>query len=94
MFTWSHLAAFAANFSFIGLKAFQQRNVIHGNKVAVVVTSHLLAATEILVVWKIARTEPDFSEYLALFITLGMSGGLGCLLAMTLHDKYFKRSKV
>lgn len=88
----SHLLAWLANFSFIGLKAFQQRNVVHDNRAAVFLTSNLLAAVEVLVVWKIAKTSSTFTDYALLVVTLGTSGGLGCLLAMHLHNHWFKKS--
>lgn len=87
----TYILAWLANFSFIGLKAFQQRNVIHNNRAAVFLTSNLLAATEVLVVWKIAKSSTTLTDYALLVVTLGTSGGLGCLLAMWLHDKYFPK---
>lgn len=90
----SYLLAWLANFSFIGLKAFQQRNVVHDNRAAVFITSNLLAATEVLVVWKIAKSSTAFIDYALLVVTLGTSGGLGCLLAMHLHNRWLKKVKV
>ena len=71
-----------ANFAFIGLKAFQQRNVIHNDRWWVFVTSNLLAVAEVFVIYTIA--ERGF--FWPLVLTIGVSGGLGCLFAMSLHD--------
>ena len=86
--------AWAANFTFIGLKAAQQLHVVHNKKVAVVVTSNLLAAVEVLVLWAVVKTANTPLDYLKLVLTLGTSGGLGCVLAMTLHNHYFKGKKL
>lgn len=90
----SHAVAWLANFAFIGLKAFQQRNVVHNNRAAVFLTSNLLACVEVIVVWKIAKTATTVSDYAALVLTLGTSGGLGCLLAMHLHDRWFRKERM
>jgi hypothetical protein len=82
------LAAGVVNFLFIGLKAFQQRNVIHNDRVLVMLTSNLLAMSEVFVIAVIARS----GWYLPLVLILGVSGGFGCLTAMTLHNHLFKRS--
>lgn len=82
------LLAGVANFCFIGLKAFQQRNVIHNDYVLVVVTSNLLAFAEVFVIYTIAKE----GVILPLILTLGFSGSLGCVVAMRIHN-YLKRSK-
>ena len=82
---WTLAAAGAANFLFIGLKAFQQRNVVHDKHAAVVVTSNLMAFAEVYVVFTIASEGVTWP----LILTLGMTGGLGCLLSMWIHRKLF-----
>lgn len=77
------MLAGVANFVFIGLKAFQQRNVVHNDRMLVVLTSNLIAFAEVYVVYTIA----EHGVLLPLILTLGMSGGLGCLFAMWFHDK-------
>lgn len=80
------LLAGAANFMFIGMKAFQQINVIHQHRLRVMITSNLLAFAEVFVIFTIAQR----GFYLPLVLTIGMSGGLGALFAMRLH-KWLKR---
>lgn len=81
-FGWLALA-FVANFTFIGLKAFQQRNVIHNDYGLVFLTSNLLAFAEVFVIYTIAQK----GVYLPLVLTIGVSGGLGCLFAMWFHNR-------
>ena len=85
----SHLLlAGLANFMFIGLKAFQQLNVIHNNYVLVILTSHLLAFGEVFVIYTIAAQ----GYFLPLVLTIGVSGAAGCLFAMRFHN-WFKKAK-
>jgi hypothetical protein len=87
----AHLKVFAmvfvANFAFIFLKAFQQRNVIHNNYGWVVLVSNTMALFEVYVVASIAKHGMDAWLVLA----LGMGGGTGCLAAMMLHNRYILR---
>lgn len=78
------LAVAGANFVFIGLKAFQQRNVIHDNYGLVVLTSNAMAFFEVYVVATIAKHGVDTWLVLA----LGLGGGTGCLAAMLLHKRF------
>lgn len=79
------VAVFLANFAFIALKAFQQRNVMAAQYPAIVMTSYMLAATEVYVVWKIAHVGPTFP----MVLTVGTAAGLGATLATLLHKKMF-----
>lgn len=79
-------AVFAANFGFIALKAFQQRNVMAAQYPAIVVTSYLLSATEVFVVWKIANVGPTLS----MVLTVGTAAGLGAVCATALHARLFR----
>jgi hypothetical protein len=81
------LATFAANFAFIFLKAFQQRNVIHNNYGWVVATSNAMALFEVYVVAMVAKE--GFTIWLVL--ALGFGGGTGCLAAMLLHNRFVLR---
>lgn len=78
---------FAANVLFIGLKAFQQRNVAFDSYLAIMPTSFGLALTEVYVIARIA--EVGFEAWL--ICALGLGGGAGCLVAMLLHKRFFKR---
>jgi hypothetical protein len=81
------LSVAAANFVFIGLKAFQQRNVIHDNYGLVVLTSNAMAFFEVYVVYTIAQHGID----IWLVLALGFGGGTGCLAAMLLHKRFVMR---
>ena len=81
------LSVFAANFAFIFLKAFQQRNVIHNNYGWVVVTSNVMAVFEVYVVASVAKHGVE----LWLVLALGFGGGTGCLAAMLLHNRFVLR---
>jgi hypothetical protein len=77
------VAFFAANFAFIFLKAFQQRNVMGAHYALIAVTSMFMAAVEVYVVWKIAHTGPTLETV----FTLGAAGGSGACLATWLHKQ-------
>lgn len=81
------LTTFAANFAFIFLKAFQQRNVVHDNYGWVVVTSNAMALFEVYVVAMVAKE--GFTLWLV--FALGLGGGTGCLAAMLLHKRFVLR---
>ena len=81
------LATFAANFAFIFLKAFQQRNVVHDNYGWVVMTSNAMALFEVYVVAMVAKE--GFTLWLV--FALGLGGGTGCLAAMLLHKRFVLR---
>lgn len=81
------LTTFAANFAFIFLKAFQQRNVIHNNYGWVVATSNAMALFEVYVMAMIAKE--GFTLWLV--FALGLGGGTGCLAAMLLHNRFVLR---
>lgn len=83
----SYLAVFAASFGFIFLRAFQQRNVTFDNYAAVVPTSLLMAATEVLVIANIAKS----GWHLPLVLAVGLGSGFGALCAMLLHKRIFRR---
>jgi hypothetical protein len=74
-------AIFGANFCYVGLKAFQQLNVVHGAKLWVFVTSHLMAVVEIYLIATYAASGAAWP----VILVVGTSGGLGCLFAMWLR---------
>jgi len=81
--------AFIASFCFIGLKAFQQRQVVHDEYLFIIPTSVLMAVCEVFVVHNIAVTGWTFQ----LVGAVGVGSGCGCLSAMLLHKKYRLRGK-
>ena len=77
---------FAANFAFIALKAFQQRNVMGAHYGLIACTSQLLALVEVYVIWKIAMYGPT----LWMVCTLGIAGATGACAATWLHRRHVK----
>jgi hypothetical protein len=74
------LMLFLANFIFIGLKAWQQRNVAFLKYGSVFVVSNLMAVVEVFVIFYVAKIGPSFHTILP----IGIGGALGCLTAMYL----------
>lgn len=77
--------AFLASFIYIFTKAFQQLNVVNKRYLAVMPTSMVMALCEVTIVASVVK------ESWLIFIPIGISGGLGCLLAMYLDDKRGKK---
>lgn len=91
--TWVHIAAVgAAQFVYVGLRAVQQRFVIHNNRAFVVPTSMAMAAFEVFVYASIARAAITGTVWEAVYmaVAMGIGGGTGCLTAMRLHDRLMK----
>ena len=85
----SHLVGiFVANFAFIALKAFQQLNVVHGERMLVFVTSHLMALTEVFLVASYAQHGPVWP----VILTVGTSAGLGAVSAIEFRKRYFRHT--
>ena len=82
------LAIGFANFVFIALKAFQQLNVVHGEKLLVFVTSHLMALTEVFLVAAYAQNGP----IAPLVLTVGLSAGLGSVGAIVFRQRFFRHN--
>lgn len=64
------------------LRAIQQLNVVRGQKWLVTPTSMAIAIFEVLVITQVSRDGTLWSA-----IPLGLGGGIGCLIAMWLHEK-------
>ena len=76
----NYLLLFTANYVFIGLKAWQQRNVAFLKYGWVMVVSNLLAAVEVWIIYTIAKQGPAWDTV----IPIGLGGALGCVTAMYL----------
>jgi predicted permease len=88
MVTADLLAIGFANTVFIGLKAFQQLNVVHGEKFMVFVTSHLMALAEVFLVAQYAT----YGAVWPLILTVGTSAGIGSVGAILLRQKFFRHN--
>lgn len=80
----TYLTVAGANFLFIFLKAYQQRNVAFDNYGMVLPTSFGLAMTEVYVIAKVAV----LGFTLPLALTIGVAAGSGALCAMLIHKRY------
>jgi hypothetical protein len=89
---WIYPTITIANFFYIFLKAWQQRNVAFMHYGWAAITNAFLVATEIFVMGNIAVTVVTKSplEVLYLFIAMSIGGGSGCILSMYIHNKYIK----
>lgn len=81
---------FVANFVFIFLKAFQQRNVTSMHYLPVIPTSFLMALTEVYVVATIAIQAMTSQLGVEEIVAIALGGGLGCMASMWCHNKIFK----
>lgn len=78
----TYCAAFGATYISIALRAFQQLNVIHDNRMWVIPASVGMAACEVLTV---ALMVKEGWGWIVLWI--GFGGGLGTLTSMWLHKR-------
>lgn len=76
-----------AMFLFVGLKAFQQRNVGGLHYWPIVPISVLMVASEAYVIVAIASRGWD----LVFILVVGSAAGLGSIIAMYLHTRIFRR---
>lgn len=82
-----------ANFVYIFLKAFQNKNVIGGHYGLASITNMFLVATEMFVMGSIAlaAVTGGFLPLLYTFIALSIGGGAGCVTAMYIHTKHVRK---
>ena len=82
-----------ANFLFIFLKAFQQRNVAFLHYWWVVPTSMTMAVVEVGVIGWVAIQATQTAKFLDLWpliLAVGLGGGLGAVASMYIHKRIFK----
>ena len=87
------IIVFCANFGFIFLKAWQQRNVAFMHYVWVLPTSFFMAIAEIYVVAAVAVQAYEAGSFLSMWplvLAVALGGGLGCLCSMYLHHRYLR----
>lgn len=80
------LLMFFATFSYVMTRAFQQRNVAFDNHGWIIPTSYIMAMIDIYVVATVARE----GWSVALVLTNGTAGALGCVCAMWFHKRFVK----
>lgn len=80
-----YLFAFISSFCFVGLKSFQQLNVVHKQYMLVLPTSMLMALCEVYVIATVAK-----SGFGWLAVVIGVGAGLGCMTSMYVHGKITK----
>ena len=86
--------ALVANIAYIGLRAIQQRNVVHENRLAIYPTSMFMAIGDyfnpaLAAVYAVAARETgDWSMPVAIILAWGIGGGVGSNLAITIHQRY------
>jgi len=79
------LAVFLTSFFFVGLRSFQQLNVVHRKYWWVMPTSMLMAACEVFLIATAAK------GYGWIVIAMGAGAGLGCMASMRLHEWLTKK---
>lgn len=90
----------AGNVIYIGLRALQQRNVQHENRLAIYPTSMLMAVGDFfnptIAAWSGIRALAGDASWLmpvCIILAWGIGGGLGSNLAITFHKKYNGKEK-
>ena len=81
------LILFVAWFCYVGLRAFQQKNVQHQVYLGVLPVSVLMAIGDVFMVSVVAQTGFHWMFVLA----MGLGGGLGCMLSMFIYSKLLRR---
>jgi hypothetical protein len=81
-----YLIASAVSFLAIGLKGFQQKNVIGNHRRAVFLTSYAMAVTDVYLIDLITQHGMDIA------LASGTGAALGMLFSMFLHDKVMLHS--
>lgn len=77
---------FAVNFAHVGLKAFQQKNVIANQYLAIIPVSYCMAACEVYIVYSVAKVGFSLPAVLA----IGTGAGMGAITAMLAHNRLFR----
>lgn len=80
------LVSALVTFVYVGLRAFQQLNVVNGNYAMVLPTSIFMSVGDVLLVLFIVK-----ADSWTIGITNGIGGGLGCCLAMYASRKIFSK---
>lgn len=87
------IAPFFASLVYVGLKAYQQLNVVHHRVWAVVPVSYGMAVCEFFLVGYIAMATIEATSFNAqawLVFQIGTGGAMGAVFSMILHKKVRK----
>lgn len=83
--TATYFAAFVASFIFVGLRSWQQLNVVHKKYWWILPTSYAMAAVEVFLVSAMAK-----NGWGMIVLFIGGGGGLGSMTATYLHGRLLK----
>lgn len=78
----AYALAFVTSFLFVGLKSWQQLNVVHRKYWWILPTSVAMALCEVYVVSTVAK-----NGWGVIALVIGVGAGLGSIIATWLHDK-------
>lgn len=84
-----YIAAFAASFCMVFLKAFQQLNVMRDQRMWVVPTSYGMAAAEAWIIFQVADSGWGF----LIVAVIGTGAWIGALCGMSLHRRLRNEQK-
>jgi hypothetical protein len=82
------LASASVAFVYVGLRAFQQLNVVHGNYKMVIPTSIMMSIGDVAMVLFIIKVDNWM-----IGITNGLGAGLGCCAAMFLSKLFYGKKE-
>lgn len=83
-----YLLLFSSSLAFVGLKSWQQLNVVHRKYWWILPTSMLMAVCEVFVISKISS-----NGFGLIVLFVGFGAGLGSMAATWLHDYLMKGGK-
>ena len=83
----SYLAVFFATFTYVMLRAFQQRNVAFDSYKWVVPTSYGMAVVDVFIIVSFAKN----GWSVPLVLTYGTAGATGSMCAMWFHKRFVMR---
>jgi hypothetical protein len=83
--TLTYLAAFAAAFCFVGLRSFQQTNVIKRKYLWIIPTSFMMAAVEVKLIQQMSHNDWGW-----IVLWIGAGGGLGSVTAVWIHERFLR----
>jgi hypothetical protein len=86
----TYLSLFFFSLLYVALRAFQQRNVTNDDFAWVVPTSLCMSAVDAFLMINVVKN----GWSIPLVLSVGLGGGIGCVVAMKLHKRFvMKKSK-